>query len=119
MRTGEAALAQDLAKSHPLVFLDGPLAVMGADPQPIVGFIKSHHRHYLEPEEEEVLPRLGCGQRTPLFAFGEPRPRYSWYLRTASRVPLASIPKSQQRIGSRDFDAPPVSPLSFGSCRGH
>ncbi len=74
MRTGEAALAQDLAKSHPLVFLDGPLAVMRADPQPIVGFIKSHHRHYLEPEEEEILPRLGCGQRTPLFAFGEPRP---------------------------------------------
>src|SRR5919202_1516764 len=30
---------------------------------------------------EATLAALGCGERTPLFAFGEPRPRYSWYLR--------------------------------------
>ncbi len=80
MRAREAALALELSAEH-LVFLDGPLAVMRAGPVPIVGFIKSHQRRYLEAEHEAVLVRLGCGQRTPLFAFGEPRPRYSWYVR--------------------------------------
>lgn len=80
MRAREAALAQELAGEH-LVFLDGPLAVMRPGPRTIVGYIKSHQKRYLTPELEPVLGRLACGQRTPLFAFGEPRPRYSWYVR--------------------------------------
>ena len=81
MRNLEAQLAQELADQGMLVFVDGPLAVMRPGPQRIVGFIKAHHRRYLEAGEEAVLGRLGCGERTPLFSFGEPRPRYSWYLR--------------------------------------
>lgn len=85
MRNLEAQLAQELADDGRLIFVDGPLAVMRPGPQKIVGFIKAHHRRYLELEEEAVLESLSCGQRTPVFAFGEPRPRYSWYLRLCAR----------------------------------
>lgn len=81
MRTIEAQLGQEMAAKDYLVFVDGPLAVMRAQPQPMVGFIKAHHRRYLQGDQEKVVSELGCGQRTPMFAFGEPRPRYSWYLR--------------------------------------
>jgi hypothetical protein len=85
MRAAEASLAQQLAGSEGLVFLDGPLALMNPGPTSVVGFIKAHHRRYLDPSEEAVLGRLSCGQRTPLFTFGEFRPRYSWYLRLCER----------------------------------
>ena len=81
MRQSEASLAQELAADDVLAFVDGPLAVMSPGPEPIVGFIKAHHRRYLDAEHEDVVGGLGCGQRTPLFSFGEFRPRYSWYLR--------------------------------------
>ena len=81
MRTNEADLAAEIAKDGRLVFLDGPLAKMRPGPARVVAYIKSHNRRYLAPTEEEILGQLGCGERTPLFAFGEPRPRYSWYLR--------------------------------------
>ena len=81
MRQAEAAVAQRFAAEERLVFVDGPLAVMDPGPRPIVGFIKAHHRRYLDPERERVVGELGCGQRSPLFGFGEFRPRYSWYLR--------------------------------------
>ena len=81
MRTNEADLAAEIAKEGRLVFLDGPLAKMRPGPARVVAYIKSHNRRYLPETEEAILGRLGCGERTPLFAFGEPRPRYSWYLR--------------------------------------
>ena len=81
MRQSEAELAQELAGGNDLVFVDGPLAVMDPGPRSIVGFIKAHHRRYLDAEQEQVVGRLSCGQRTPLFSFGEFRPRYSWYVR--------------------------------------
>lgn len=81
MRAMEAALAQSLASDDRITFVDGPLAVMKPGAQRIVGFIKAHHKRYLDEDHEATLGRLGCGQRTPLFAFGGPRPRYSWYLR--------------------------------------
>jgi uncharacterized protein len=90
MRAGEAALALEVAgDDERLVFIDGPLAVMRPGPQRIVGFIKAHHKRYLGAEEEAILGDLKCGERTPLFAFGEPRPRYSWYLR------LCDLPSGQ------------------------
>jgi hypothetical protein len=81
MRSGEAALAQELAGGDHLVFVDGPLAVMRPGPQEIVGVIKAHHRRYLSGDDERVVSELGCGQRTPLFTFGGVRSRYSWYVR--------------------------------------
>ena len=80
MRVREAQLALEMASDH-LVFCDGPFAVMRPEPVRVVAFIKSHQRRYLDEDHEQILGKLGCGERTPLFAFGEPRPRYSWYLR--------------------------------------
>ena len=81
MRTNEADLATEMAKDGRLVFLDGPLAKMRPGPARVIAYIKSHNRRYLGADEEAILGKLACGERTPLFAFGEPRPRYSWYLR--------------------------------------
>jgi len=80
MRVREAQLALEMATSH-LVFSDGPFAVMRPEAVRVVAFIKSHQRRYLDEDHEQIIGKLGCGERTPLFAFGEPRPRYSWYLR--------------------------------------
>jgi uncharacterized protein len=81
MRAREARVAQRLADGDHLVFADGPLAVVDPGPRSIIGFIKAHARRYLPPDKEAVLTQLGCGQRTPIFAFGELRARYSWYVR--------------------------------------
>jgi uncharacterized protein len=81
MRAREADVARTMADCGHLVFADGPLAVVDPGPRSIIGFIKAHARRYLPPDKEAVLASLGCGQRTPVFAFGELRARYSWYLR--------------------------------------
>lgn len=77
----EAELARDLARDGWLVIADGALGVL--EPLSIVGFIKSHQRAYLGPSLEPVVRALGAGERTPVFAFGMIRPRYSWYVRLA------------------------------------
>jgi uncharacterized protein len=81
MRSREAHMAQELATEEMLVFVDGPLALLSPDPLPMVGYIKSHHRRYLDDDEQPVVAGLTCGQRSPLFCFGEERRRLSWYLR--------------------------------------
>ncbi|MGI8407686.1 MAG: hypothetical protein ACR2L3_04175 [Actinomycetota bacterium] len=85
MRNLEAVLARELSSDGSLVFVDGPLALVDPGPQRIVGYIKSHSRRYLPPEKDQVLGELGCGHRTPLFAFGEKRSRYSWYVRLCAQ----------------------------------
>ena len=63
-----------------LLVVDGPLGdrrhIPGA-----VGYVKTHHVSYLPPRLQSVATGLGVGQRTPLFAIGDRRFRYSWYLR--------------------------------------
>lgn len=81
MRRREADVAIAHAEAGHLVFADGPLAVMDPGKRRVIGYIKSHAKRYLPPEEEAVLETLGCGERTPLFSFGARRPRYSWYVR--------------------------------------
>lgn len=81
MRRAEADVAIAYAEAGHLVFADGPLAVMDPGKRRVIGYIKSHAKRYLPPEEEAVLAELGCGERTPLFSFGARRPRYSWYVR--------------------------------------
>jgi hypothetical protein len=81
MRSREAHMAQELASQEMLVFVDGPLALLSPDPVPMVGYIKSHHRRYLDDDLQPVVAALGCGRRTPMFCFGEERRRLSWYLR--------------------------------------
>lgn len=83
MREGEAALGERVAAEVDVVFLDGPLTyVTGAARGPVVGFVKRLLRTYLDPVASALLPRLGLGERTPLFLVEDVRkPRYSWYLR--------------------------------------
>jgi hypothetical protein len=81
MQNAETRLSRELANDGYLVINDGPLAVFDPGPQQIIGYIKAHARRYLPPEQETVLGRLGYGERSPVFAFGEKRPRYSWYVR--------------------------------------
>ena len=85
MRRLEANLAVAAADEGHLVFADGPLAKMAPGKRSVIGLIKSHSVRYLRSPEEDVLARLECGERTPLFSFGEQRPRYSWYVRLCER----------------------------------
>ena len=85
MRRAEADVAIAHAEQGHLVFADGPLAVMDPGRRRVVGYIKSHAKRYLPPAEEAVLEHLGCGERTPIFSFGDRRPRYSWYVRLCER----------------------------------
>jgi hypothetical protein len=63
-----------------LLVVDGPLGdrrhVPGA-----VGYIKTHHVSYLPAVLQAVATGLRVGDRTPFFAIGDRRFRYSWYLR--------------------------------------
>jgi hypothetical protein len=63
-----------------LLVVDGPLGdrrhIPGA-----VGYIKTHHVSYLPATLQPVATGLAVGDRTPLFAIGDRRFRYSWYLR--------------------------------------
>jgi len=83
MRQGEAALAERLSAEADIVFLDGPLTYLAAAARgPVVGFVKRLLRTYLDPSASALLPRLGVGERTPLFLVeGARQPRYSWYTR--------------------------------------
>ena len=78
----EEDLARNLAYEGVLVIADGPMRVR--EPLDLVGYIKSHQKTYLGRELEPVVLQLEAGERTPLFRFGEIRPRYSWYLRLVS-----------------------------------
>src|SRR5262245_34016717 len=66
--------------SAELLVVDGPLGdrrhIPGA-----VGYVKTHHVSYLPAALQAVATGLGPCERTPLFAIGDHRFRYSWYLR--------------------------------------
>ncbi len=62
-----------------MVVVDGPLS--GAHVPGAVGYVKTHHVHYLPPALRTVIGRLAAGQRTPLFLTTTAWSRYSWYLR--------------------------------------
>ena len=79
MRKLEAGIARRHRVGHGLVVADGRLGRLGDDE--VVGYIKSHHRTYLQDRGQRRLAgALLQGQRTPLFAIGERVAVYSWYL---------------------------------------
>jgi hypothetical protein len=83
----EAKVASTVALDAELSVLDGPLRGRTRLPNS-VGYIKSHHRSYLQNELNAVVERLAPGQRTPVFHLMSGWPRYTWYLRlpgTSSR----------------------------------
>jgi hypothetical protein len=63
-----------------LLVVDGPLRGRAHLPRAI-GYVKTHHRHYLPPELTAVVTGLPPGHRTPLFRLGTSWRRFSWYLR--------------------------------------
>jgi hypothetical protein len=69
-----------LEKDFDLLVVDGPLSSHHARAG-VVGYVKSHHVSYLEPELERVVGRLEPLERTPLFLTKTSFPRYSTYLR--------------------------------------
>jgi hypothetical protein len=89
MREAEAALAARVAGGGTeLVLVDGPLSLRDPTRAPVVGVVKRFARRYLEAEQEQLLSRLGAGERTPVFGLelpGQAVERYAWYLRL---VPL-------------------------------
>lgn len=83
----EAKMAALCAVDAELSVLDGPLRGRTRLPNS-VGYIKSHHRSYLQGDLNAVVERLRPGQRTPVFHLMSGWPRYTWYLRlpgTSSR----------------------------------
>ena len=91
MRQSEAGLAERLSAEIDVVFQDGPLSfVTPTAPGSVVGFVKRLLRNYLEPAAHALLPRLGVGERTPLFLIEGRQPRYSWYQRIAFGRPIES-----------------------------
>lgn len=67
------------AEDEALVVFDGPLR--GRDHTAGVGYVKTQHVQYLDPELQPVVFALEPGQRSPLFAVGGTFARWSWYLR--------------------------------------
>lgn len=83
----EAKVSAMVATDAELSVLDGPLRGRTRLPNS-VGYIKSHHRSYLQGDMNAVVERLRPGQRTPVFHLMSGWPRYTWYLRlpgTSSR----------------------------------
>jgi hypothetical protein len=76
----EGRVAVEAGSDRELLVVDGPLGdrrhIDGA-----VGYIKAHHVSYLPAAQQPVVGQLAAGERTPLFAVGAGRFRYSWYLR--------------------------------------
>ena len=74
----EHSISEELEEAELVVF-DGPLR--GRDQASGVGYVKTQHVQYLDQAQHRVIAELADGQRTPLFAIGDPFPRWSWYLR--------------------------------------
>jgi hypothetical protein len=91
MRHTEASLAERLSAEVDVAFLDGPLTFLtAAAAGSVVGFVKRLLRNYLDPSAHALLPRLGIGERTPLFLIGGREARYAWYVRIARGRPIES-----------------------------
>jgi hypothetical protein len=93
MRLAEGKLAEDLAACGLLTVLDGTLGAVSAPDATIVGYVKTHHRALLAPDQHARVTRLRTGERTTLFKLhrqglhGRP---YSCYFRLADSGALAS-----------------------------
>lgn len=85
MREAEGRLAERLCADGVLTVIDGPLNYVHSRDLPVIGYVKTHHRAVLEPDQHRQVPDLKAGQRTSLFA--KRADIYSCYLRVADAPP--------------------------------
>jgi hypothetical protein len=88
MRLAEGELALHAAGYGWNVVLDGPLNRIRSLHGNVTGYIKSHHRRILPIDQHALVPSLGIGERTRMFAAG--RDRYTCYARVGHPGPGAS-----------------------------
>ncbi len=87
MRNAEGRLAEELCDAGLFVVADGPLNFALRRDREIVGYVKTHRRALLPPDQHLRVPLLGAGERTSLFRLGDDR--YSCYLRLATAADWA------------------------------
>jgi hypothetical protein len=75
-----------------LLVVDGPLRGRTHLAR-TVGYVKTHQKSYLQPEQAKVVAALEPGERSPVFSMGTSWERRSWYLRLpgSSQVPWSAI----------------------------
>lgn len=89
MREAEVALAERLCGAGVLTVLDGPLSkVRSAWDAPLVGYVKTHHRPMLAPDDWAAVPSIGVGQRSSAFLIRDDL--YGAYLRVGDPGPWSS-----------------------------
>ena len=89
MRDAEGRIAEQLCEEGWFTLIDGPLhSVRQTRSQPVVGYVKTHHRRLLAPSDWAAIPSLATGERCGLFALGEER--YACYVRIGNVGPWAS-----------------------------
>jgi hypothetical protein len=118
-RALETDLAAEMARAgHPLVVLDGRLSLYPADGAAVVGYTKTLHTRYLPSPEWDLLPRLGPGERTPLFLIRQRTPLFSWYVRLAlpraADHPLAGIVRLETVASVSASEAMALASLTAG-----
>jgi hypothetical protein len=92
----EVTLANSWRQRSPveddLLVVDGPLRGRTHLAR-TVGYVKTHQKSYLQPEQAAVVADLAPGQRSPVFGMGTSWERKSWYLRLpgSSRAPWSAI----------------------------
>ena len=89
MRDAEVGIAEKLWREGIVTVVDGPLSMVrsGWD-TPIIGYVKTHHRPMLAPEDWANVPAIGVGQRTSAFQIRTDL--YGAYMRVGDPGPWAS-----------------------------
>lgn len=97
MRDAESGIAEQLCGGGWLTVRDGPLhGVRHRRNLPVIGYVKTHHRRMLAPEQWNRVPRLSVRERSGLFAL--PDDLYGCYLRVGDPGPWAGPWASIARI---------------------
>ena len=90
MRDAEGRIAERLCEQGWFTVIDGPLHnIRQTRAQPVVGYVKTHHRRLLAASDWAAIPSLAVGERSRLFALGNER--YACYLRVGDAGPWAAL----------------------------
>ncbi len=105
MREAETDVAKELVQDGWFTIVDGPLRRLSTGTEPVVGYVKTHHRRLLEDGAWRRVPELQPGERSGVFAIKDRT--YGSYLRVGDAGPWSSpwagivrieVPQSVGRI---------------------